>query len=78
ASSLWSRLSPRAWIDPEPYQDPTDSTWQQNQPGDVPGGKRTWYSHKKHRKMMKLELTDAFEMRGRMIAMIISAALLGL
>ncbi|TKA49892.1 hypothetical protein B0A49_13173 [Cryomyces minteri] len=67
ASSIWGRLSPRAWIDPEPYQDPTDSTWQ-----------RTWYSHKKHRKMMKLEFSDAFEMRGQMIAIIISAAVLGL
>jgi hypothetical protein len=26
-SSLWSYLTPRIWLDPEPYQDPQDSTW---------------------------------------------------
>jgi hypothetical protein len=24
---LWASLSPRIWLDPEPYQDPNDSTW---------------------------------------------------
>ncbi|KAF2112470.1 hypothetical protein BDV96DRAFT_602371 [Lophiotrema nucula] len=92
ASSILSYLSPSAWIDPEPYQDPSSSTWERRESSahvepnsaiqnarsegkDVGGKKRregSWYLHKRIRKIAKLEISDAFEMRGRMIVLILS------
>lgn len=102
-SSLLSSLAPSTWLDPEPYQDPTDSTWGQR--GDAPGHpesydalsqpkgaggqsqennnnntkkkkKKSWHLNKKIRKVAKLEVSDAFEMRGRVMAMVLFLMLL--
>ncbi|KAF2684676.1 hypothetical protein K458DRAFT_442515 [Lentithecium fluviatile CBS 122367] len=78
SSSLLARLNP------EPYQDSTDSTWdrrnstthdaphaaispRQNQPQK----KRSWHLHKKIRKVAKLEISDALEMRGRVLVVMV-------
>ncbi|KAK7546917.1 hypothetical protein BKA81DRAFT_132787 [Phyllosticta paracitricarpa] len=37
-SSWWSKFSPWQWLDPEPYQDPTNSTWQKAHGGASGGG----------------------------------------
>ncbi|EUC36815.1 hypothetical protein COCCADRAFT_2127 [Bipolaris zeicola 26-R-13] len=91
--SLLAYLVPSRWLDPEPYQDPDDSTWGRRdtahhvEPHDAispkpdaqsafmrPGGKnkkkkkKSWHLNKKIRKVAKLEIGDALEMRGRMIA----------
>ncbi|EMD62061.1 hypothetical protein COCSADRAFT_227627 [Bipolaris sorokiniana ND90Pr] len=88
-SSLLAYLVPSRWLDPEPYQDPDDSTWGRRdtaphvEPHNAispkpdaqsrfvrPGGKKkkSWHLNKKIRKVAKLEIGDALEMRGRMIA----------
>jgi hypothetical protein len=67
----------RNWLDPEPYQDPSDSTWGQSASSDsgkqgtdgaVPHStKHRWFTRKKHRKMARLQLTDALELRGAVL-----------
>jgi hypothetical protein len=84
-NSIWSGAFLRNWLDPEPYQDPTDSTWQHsentdtgNQPiaGAVPQpGRNRWFTRKKHRKMAKMQLGDAFEMRGAVMISLIGILL---
>lgn len=91
--SFWSRFSLWTWIhDPEPYQDPQDTTWQHGKhheqhttiqgnvpiPGKASDGNERWYTRKKHRKMARLEITDAFSMQGKMALLLIFWALLGL
>lgn len=77
-SSLFS------FLDPEPYQDPYDSRWGRRgstphveppdplkpnqQPGTEKRKRRSWHLHRKIRKIAKLEISDAFEMRGRVMA----------
>lgn len=80
--TLWSKMTPWSWLDPEPYQDSRDTTWKgdnsaaaQNRADNSFGG---WYTRKKHRAMAKMELHDAFEMRGRVLVAIIVWMLLGL
>ncbi|KAJ5022758.1 hypothetical protein J3E72DRAFT_16918 [Bipolaris maydis] len=98
SSSLLAYLVPSRWLDPEPYQDPDDSTWgrrrhtaaaQHVEPHSAispkqqddavqsrfvtPNGNKkrrhkSWHLHKKIRKVARLEIGDALEMRGRMIA----------
>lgn len=96
SSSWWTRFSPWKWIDPEPYQDPSDSTWldanaskPQGSNGSVPGvdgqaeldkGKRKrnrWAVGKKHRKVAKLELSEAFDMRWKIMVVLGIAWTLG-
>ncbi|KAF2810463.1 uncharacterized protein BDZ99DRAFT_463042 [Mytilinidion resinicola] len=68
-------LSPRAWLDPEPYQDPTSTAWDTASPssrkpdavvaqGNGNGRKRSWFVKKKHRAVARLQVGDAFELRG--------------
>ena len=93
AHSSYSFLSyfyPSTWLDPEPYQDPDDSTWGSRgaaghfEPNETIGPrkdaqsevekkkeKKSWHLHKKIRKVAKLEISDAFEMRGRIIAVLL-------
>ncbi|KAH7132487.1 hypothetical protein B0J11DRAFT_228497 [Dendryphion nanum] len=100
-STLLSYLSPSALISPEPYQDPTSSTWVRNdssirtqthvsphaalnpegfhhQEGKGDGKKkRAWYLRRKIRRVARLEVSDAFEMRGRVMgAMLVLFGLL--
>ena len=79
--SLWARLTHWPWLNPEPYQDSKDTTWKysdnvaaQDTPGTVFRG---WYTRKKHRAMAKMEISDAFEMRRRVIFALVAWALLG-
>lgn len=85
SASFLTYFYPSSWLDPEPYQDPGNSTWGRrgstahvephdaigpNQGGPVEGGKKrkkSWHLNKKIRKMAKLEVSDAFEMRGKFI-----------
>jgi hypothetical protein len=89
-TSFLAYLYPSSWLDPEPYQDPDNSTWGRQgatthvEPSDaispkqsVPpaeGGKssmKSWHLNKKIRKMAKLEVSDAFELRGRVIVVML-------
>ncbi|KAF2792734.1 hypothetical protein K505DRAFT_325976 [Melanomma pulvis-pyrius CBS 109.77] len=86
--TTWFYFSPSLWIDPEPYQDPDASTWASSStshyephsalnPDNRGGGgakKRTsWHLNKKIRKMAKLEISDALEMRGRVTVLLVGA-----
>ncbi|KAF1814973.1 hypothetical protein P152DRAFT_480087 [Eremomyces bilateralis CBS 781.70] len=90
--------TPHAWHsrwDPEPYQQPGDSTWQSShsRPNIGPGGKVSgrdhehrrlgkiqtgrWYVREMHRKVMRMEVTEAFEMRGEvMVALVVGMVVL--
>ncbi|KAL1631978.1 hypothetical protein SLS56_004183 [Neofusicoccum ribis] len=37
SSSWWTRFSPWKWLDPQPYQNPGDSTWQDASAGQTQG-----------------------------------------
>lgn len=86
ATSLWSRFT--NWIDPEPYQDPDNTTWQKDEgdasvrnpavdgnPGHKPQ-KQGWFRQKKHRKMAKYEFEDAFALRESVAAWLLGAGVL--
>ena len=80
-SSLLTYLVPSRWLDPEPYQDPLDTTWGRRnaaaphaEPHDAisprPGQhekRASWHLHKKIRKVARLEVGDALEMRARVM-----------
>lgn len=85
-STLFSLLSP------EPYQDPSDSRWDRRdsttpyRPLDVINPdqrldkekrkRKSWHLHRKITKIARLEINDAFEMRGKvMVAMGVSIAM---
>jgi len=86
-NTFWSRISFSHLLDPEPYQDPQDSTWRHAKPngasvqdnkGDVPHpDKKRWFRHKKHRKMAKLEFSDAFELRGTVMMCLVGLFIFG-
>jgi hypothetical protein len=73
----------RNWLDPEPYQDPSNSSpWRQ--PADSVSDKQgthsenhRWFARKKHRKMAKLQLTDALEMRGSVMIFVLGCFVAG-
>ncbi|KAF2141778.1 uncharacterized protein K452DRAFT_228198 [Aplosporella prunicola CBS 121167] len=82
-----SQWSPWKWLDPEPYQDPNDSTWQNANASSTatgdggipgvdgqamaqkykPGQGQGWHRRKKHRKMAKLEFSEAFDMQWQVL-----------
>ncbi|KAF1945460.1 hypothetical protein EJ02DRAFT_44728 [Clathrospora elynae] len=84
-------LAPSAWLDPEPYQNPHDSTWGHRgsarhvEPHDAigprddgqskSGKKKSWHLNKKIRKIAKMEVGDAFEMRGQIIVAMVAMLL---
>ncbi|KAF2015725.1 hypothetical protein BU24DRAFT_408920 [Aaosphaeria arxii CBS 175.79] len=89
ANTMLSWVSPSAWLDPEPYQDPIDSRWEHRNadgthvapnavlnPTQSSGGgarkTRSWHLRKKIRKITKMEVSDAFEMRKRVIVVMVS------
>jgi hypothetical protein len=80
-STFWSRISLRSWLDPEPYQDPTDTTWQNSSDdnkGHVPHPNRAkWFMQKKHRKVTRLEVSEAFDMSGRVMVFVGSLLVMG-
>ncbi|KAJ4344527.1 uncharacterized protein N0V89_012270 [Didymosphaeria variabile] len=87
-SSLFS------FLNPEPYQDPSDSRWDRRgstthvkppdalNPAQRSGTEKrkrsSWHLHKKIRKIAKLEIRDAFEMRGRVMFAMVVAILLAM
>jgi hypothetical protein len=90
STSFLSYIYPSRWLDLEPYQDPDDSRWSR---GDSAGHvapcdtispksedknkRRSWHLNKKIRKMAKLEVSDAFEMRGRVMVGMLAMLLVG-
>ena len=78
---IWFRLTHWSWLSPQPYQD-SDGTWKhhdsataaQSPPDTAFSG---WYTRKKHRAVAKMEMSDAFEMRGRVIAALLAWGCLG-
>ena len=83
SDSFWFRLTHRSWLrGPEPYQDSQDSTWKHSENAPAQSSPATtypgWYTRKNHRAMAKMEVSDAFEMRRRVIFAIAVWALIGL
>ena len=78
-SSRWNLFSLRTWLDPEPYRDPTNSTWGRTRDFVHPADQNSsvWSIRKKHRKTMNLEFSKAFEMRGRVTGILTVFCLLG-
>lgn len=72
SASLASYFSPRAWLDPEPYQDPASTAWRRR--ADARADEKGWFLTKKHRAMTRLEVGDALEMRGSVIKGMVAAA----
>jgi hypothetical protein len=78
--SFWATFSLQHWLDPEPYQDPDDATWQDSSDGNAnaPKGqvphskKRQWYVRKKAAKVGKMSITDAFDMSGTVMVMLLA------
>ncbi|OAL53329.1 hypothetical protein IQ07DRAFT_357767 [Pyrenochaeta sp. DS3sAY3a] len=91
--SLIEYFYPSTWLNPEPYQDPGDSTWDSRaaaghvepnsaiapkQGAQSVGGakkQKSWHLNKKIRKVATLEISDAFEMRGRIVAGMVALVL---
>jgi len=62
-----------SWLNPEPYhQDAYDHT-----SAEPDGSFHGWYAKKKHRAMARLEFNDAFEMRGRVLILLLTWVFLG-
>ncbi|KAF2764824.1 hypothetical protein EJ03DRAFT_15276 [Teratosphaeria nubilosa] len=66
------------WLEPEPYQDsnrsvPAQSGQNINRSPSLGG----WYRRKKHRAMARLEVSDAFEMSGRIMIALFALLCLG-
>jgi len=82
--SFWATFSLQNWLDPEPYQDPDDGTWQSadaadvdglQQQGGVPRPKRKqWFRRKKAVKVGKMDITEAFDLSGTVMAMLLALA----
>jgi hypothetical protein len=90
SASFLTYFYPSNWLNLEPYQDPDDSRWgRRDSTGHVEpcdtispksGGKKkrgSWHLNKKIRKMAKLEVSDAFEMRGMVIVVMLAMMLVG-
>jgi len=70
SASLWTRLSVWRWIDPQPYQDPSDTTWQHTVASPQSSNivpTPAWSTRKKHRKIFSMEFQDALQIRGRVM-----------
>jgi hypothetical protein len=79
--SLWSTSTLQRWLDPEPYQDPSDTTWQDADgiSGDVPHPKKkAWFMRKKHREISRMQVTEALEMRGTILVLLLVCGCVGL
>ena len=78
--SFWATFSLQNWLDPEPYQDPDDATWQDSSGSNVnaPEGqssrpkKRQWYVRKKAAKVGRMNITEAFDMSGSVMVMLLA------
>ncbi|KAF2239201.1 hypothetical protein EV356DRAFT_166335 [Viridothelium virens] len=61
-ASVLSRIAPAKWWDPEPY-----GTHNGGNDGSGDRPKQPWYIKKKHRKIAKMEVSEAFELRTSVI-----------
>ncbi|KAF1914981.1 hypothetical protein BDU57DRAFT_309741 [Ampelomyces quisqualis] len=93
STSVLTYLYPSRWLDIEPYQDPYNSSWGRGgaathvEPDGAIGPKqgknathsrkKSWHLNKKIRKVAKLEVSDALEMRGRVIVGMLAMLALG-
>ena len=74
-TSIWS------WLRPEPYQQPQGSNWKRADAGGYadsvqdPNTSRC-HTRKKHRKMVKLEFSEAWAMRKRVMVLIAMSAIM--
>src|SRR5262249_10825552 len=79
--SFWARFAAPLsnWWDPEPYQDPDKGTWRHRErpsSGEGSGAspevrrKERWYAMKRHRELASMEVAEAFEIAGRMKAVV--------
>jgi len=67
-----------SWLDPQPYQasHAGDNASVISDRDTSYSSYSGWYMHKKHRALAKLEIDDAFNMRGRMVYALLALALL--
>jgi hypothetical protein len=86
--SFWARfVAPwSSWWDPEPYQDPNNGTWRQREKplsGEGDGAppevkrKKRWYAMKNHRQLARMEVAEAFEIAGRVKAVVAGVFVVG-
>jgi len=86
--SFWARFATplSSWWDPEPYQDPDKGTWRRREKpssdeidGAPPEVKRKekWYAMKNHRQLARLEVSEAFEIAGRVKAVVAGIFVVG-
>ncbi|KAK3060771.1 hypothetical protein LTS18_007729 [Coniosporium uncinatum] len=84
--SFWTRFSPLSWLDPEPYQNPLDSSWQTDTSGGQPQhganakgrGTERWFTRKMHRKMGRMQLADALDLSQDVMLMLVGCVVVGL
>lgn len=70
ATAGWSR----AWLDPEPYQaspGPGQASERAASEKESANAYSGWYTRKKKRAMARMEISDAFEMRGRVVVALV-------
>ncbi|KAH7072981.1 hypothetical protein BKA63DRAFT_55129 [Paraphoma chrysanthemicola] len=72
--SRWSRPDSTGHVEPSDAISPENG----EQMDGKHKGKSSWHLHKKIRKVAKLEISDAFELRGRVIVMMVVVMALGL
>jgi len=80
STSFWSRISLRNWLDPEPYQSPADSTWRRAQDSNEhvsQSQREKWFTQKKHRKIARLEIGDAFDLSKKVMVFVGSIFVVG-
>ncbi|KAF1998079.1 hypothetical protein P154DRAFT_267932 [Amniculicola lignicola CBS 123094] len=83
--SLLSYFSPSSWIDPEPYQSPSSTTWDRRNStshvepnaainhGTQTRKRKSWHLHRKIRKVARVEIGDAFEMQWSLVIVLLAA-----
>ncbi|KIW01656.1 uncharacterized protein PV09_06841 [Verruconis gallopava] len=78
-SPFWSPFALQSWLSPEPYQDPDDTTWRDadsSQGGSPKPKKRSWYVRKKLRQVGRMQIIDAFELRGVVMIALLALSVL--
>jgi hypothetical protein len=72
--SRWDRRGPAAHVEPNDAISPKQGGQAE---GETRKKKRSWHLNKKIRKVAKLEVSDAFEMRGRVIVAMVAMMTFG-
>lgn len=75
--TIWARLSSFFFFPPQSQPYPADGRSEARQKGTWSDDSHaSWYLHTKRRAMAKLEISDAFELRGRVVVALFVAMLL--